>query len=159
MSMEEIDCYIETLRALRAEGLQFVGIHDAIALNWSPTASEANTTYQLLTHMTGSEAWWIHENVGGIDVHRNRESEFGASGDDIAALKARYDGVAQRTEEILRGLAGTDLGELRKTSSDNHPGGRSVRWCIVHIIEHTARHVGHIELTSQLFLAQVGKTT
>ena len=154
MSMEEIETYIEALRSLRAEALQFVDVNDAAALNWTPPAPETNTTYQLLTHMTGSEAWWIQEIIGGADVHRDREAEFAVTGDDIAALKARYEAVAVRSEEVLRGLTGTDLSAMREALSGRH----SVRWCLVHVIEHTARHVGHIELTSQMYQAQVRKT-
>lgn len=153
MSMAEIEMYIETLRDLRAEALEFVGIHDAVATNWSPLPS-ANTVYQLLTHMTGSEAWWIHQIVGGIDIHRNRDAEFAASGDDAGALKARYAAVALRTEEILRGLSTTDLDSMRVVA--DHPGGRSIRWCLTHVVEHTARHTGHIELTSQLYQTRAG---
>ena len=153
MSMEEIESYIETLRALRAEAVQFVDVNDAVALNWTPPAPETNTIYQLLTHMRWSEAWWIQQVIGGADIHRDRPAEFEASGDDIAALKARYEAVAARSEEVLRGLAGTDLDAMRETSHDR----QTVRWCIVHVVEHAARHTGHIELTSQMYQAQASK--
>ena len=103
--------------------------------------------------MTGSEAWWIQEIIGGADVHRDRPAEFAVTGDDIAALKARYGAAAHGSEEVLRGLAGTDLSAMREANSEHH----SVRWCIVHVIEHTARHAGHIELTSQMYQAQARK--
>src|ERR1700682_459605 len=118
MSKQELETYIETLRALRAEALTFVDVDDAVALNWTPPAPETNTIYQLLTHMQWSEAWWIHQVVGGVDIDRDRPSEFEAGGDDIAALKARYEAVATRTKEILRGLAGTALDAMRETSHD-----------------------------------------
>jgi uncharacterized damage-inducible protein DinB len=153
MSMEEINSYIETLRALRAEALRFVDFNDAVAMNWTPPAAETNTLYQLLTHMAGSEAWWIQQVVGGTDVGRNRPAEFAASGDDMAALKARYEAVARRSEEVLRGLSATDLSAMRGSTSDQH----SVRWCILHVIEHTTRHIGHIELTSQMYQALSSK--
>ncbi len=157
MSMEELEGYIESLRALRAEAVQFVDVNDAVALNWTPPAAETNTLYQLLTHMTGSEAWWIQEIIGGANVHRDREAEFAVTGDDIAALKARYEAVAHRSEEVLRGLAGADLNAMRDATSGRRSDPRTVRWCIVHVIEHTARHVGHLELTSQLYQAQSSK--
>ena len=153
MNMEEIENYIEELRALRAEALQSGEVNDAIVLNWTPPAADTNTIYQLLTHLTGSEAWWIHQVIGGEDVHRDRPAEFEAAGNNGAALKTRYETVARRSEEVLRGLAGTDLGAMRDTSHGRQP----VRWCIVHVIEHAARHIGHIELTSQMYRGQARK--
>ena len=97
MSMEEIENYIETLRALRAEAVQSVDVNDAVALNWSLPAAETNTIYQLLTHMMGSEAWWIQQIIGGANIQRDRQAEFASAGDDIAALKARYGAVAGRS--------------------------------------------------------------
>jgi hypothetical protein len=33
----------------------------------------------------------------------------------------------------------------------------TVRWSILHVIEHTAQHVGHMQLTRQLWLAKSKK--
>jgi hypothetical protein len=32
-----------------------------------------------------------------------------------------------------------------------------VRWCILHVIEHYAQHLGHMQLTRQLWLAKLQK--
>jgi hypothetical protein len=32
-----------------------------------------------------------------------------------------------------------------------------VRWCILHVIEHIAQHLGHMQLTRQLWLAKFQK--
>jgi uncharacterized damage-inducible protein DinB len=156
MSMEEVENYVEMLRVLRGEAVKLGEGLDMEALNWRPTAAETNSIYQLLTHMTGSEAWWLHEIVGGADVKRDRPAEFAAKGDDLAALKAKSDTVARRSEAVLHGLSDADLAAMRDTTQGGRSVPCSVRWCILHVVEHTARHVGHIELTRQLWHARKG---
>jgi uncharacterized damage-inducible protein DinB len=150
MNMEEIENYIDMLRALRAEAVPLGEGLDAGALNWRPTATDTNSIFQLLTHIIGSEAWWLHQIVGGVDIHRDRPAEFAVGGTDIASLKVRYEAVARHSEEVLRGLSPADLSVARDTTMGPH----TVRWCIAHVIDHTARHIGHIELTCQLWHAR-----
>ncbi|MBI3734244.1 MAG: DUF664 domain-containing protein [Chloroflexi bacterium] len=147
----EIESYIAQLRDLRAEVVKGIDGLPAEALNWKPSAPDTNSLYVLAAHLAGGESWWIHQVVGGVDVHRNRASEFVAVGDDANTLKAKLDAVARNSEQILRGLSEADL--VKERTADRTAGvqARSTRWCILHVIEHLARHVGHIELTRQLW--------
>ena len=146
----EISTYISILRDLRAEVVKWCDGLPAAALNWRPldqTTTDINSLYVMATHLSGSEAWWIHQIIGGADIGRNRDAEFVATGSDFASLKARLAAVAAQSEAVLNTLSDADLNSER----DNTLGRRTVRWCILHVIEHTARHVGHIELTRQLW--------
>jgi hypothetical protein len=85
--------------------------------------------------------------VGRRKVDRDREAEFRTRGEDIVPLRAMYDAVAGASEEILARLVESDLGVLRGEPPDAH----SVRWCILHVIEHYNEHLGQMRLTRQLW--------
>ncbi len=153
MTLPEVEGYIETLRDLREETLKHVGALEAEALNWKPPVSDTNSIYALATHMAGSERYWIQKNVGGVEVKRDRPAEFAASGADVNALRQQIHEVAQQSEAVLRSLSAADLRSMRKTTLGEH----SVQWCILHVVEHLSRHLGHVELTRQLWEAQAGR--
>ena len=44
-------------------------------VNWRPSPS-SNTIGNLLKHMNGLEAFWIHHVTGGMETQRDRASEF-----------------------------------------------------------------------------------
>lgn len=153
MATSETSTYIALLRDLRAEIVKSCEGLSAEALNWRPLdqpTSDINSLYIMASHLIGSEAWWIHQIIGGMDVKRNRDAEFVASGGDFAPLKERLAAVAAQSERVISQLSDADLDGER----DSTLGRRSVRWCILHVIEHTARHAGHIELTRQLWEKQ-----
>jgi uncharacterized damage-inducible protein DinB len=156
MTIPEVQAYLTQLRDLRAELLKWCDSLPADALNWRPLAhplkgtepiTDTNSIYVMATHVIGSEAWWLQQIIGGMDVHRNRDAEFVATGDDLAALLVRLNAVAMQSETVLSKLAEADLDGERDTTLGKH----TVRWCILHVIEHTSRHIGHIELTRQLW--------
>jgi uncharacterized damage-inducible protein DinB len=149
MSNPEVELYIEELAALRAEMLKHCEGLSAEALNWKPPVKDTNTLYQLITHVTGSDGFWLLSIIGGIDVKRDRAAEFTASGNDLSAVRALIESNAARSNAILRKLTLDDLARVHETNL----GARDGRWCIMHIVEHWSRHVGHAELTRQLWEA------
>jgi len=118
----------------------------ADALNWRPLLEESNPLYVLAYHSLGAERRWIHAVVGQRHSERDRAAEFRGRGDDIPALRALYDVVTRDSEEILARLAAADLDAIR-----SEPRPHSVRWCILHIIEHYNEHLGQMRLTRQLW--------
>jgi len=53
----------------------------------------------------------------------------------------------------LETLAPEQLEELRERRVGNWVGeSKSVRWMILHVLDHAALHVGHMEITHQLLL-------
>jgi len=54
---------------------------------------------------------------------------------------------------VLSSLTEAQLDENRKWQDQMV----SVRWCILHVIEHTAQHIGHMQLTRQLWIANSKK--
>ena len=146
--LAEVETYIERLRDARAETLTTLEGLSVDALNWHPLPDESNSLYALATHSLGAERGWLHELVGQRAIERDRAAEFRARGEDIAALREAYDMVTRASEEILARLAESDMAALRgKDASNRH----TVRWCILHIVEHYSEHLGQMRLTRQLW--------
>ena len=149
-TLPEVEGYIKTLRELRA-GFQEVALSfPPEALNWRPPLPETNSIYVLAVHVLGAEAWWIHELIGGQSTRRNRPAEFVAEGGDLGWLPERMREVAERSEAVLAGLTDADLRSTRQ----RHDETVTVQWGILHIIDHYSRHLGHLELTRQLWAGQ-----
>ncbi len=148
--MSESQTYIERLYELRASTLKTLDGLDADGLNWKPTRKDTNSIFVLATHLIGSERGWIHQVVGQRAVERDRAAEFRARGASADAIRESFDAVARTSEEILSQLTPADL-EAERTGNY---GLRSVRWCILHMIEHYSEHFGQMSLTRQLWQVQ-----
>jgi len=147
--LPEVQAYIERLRAARAEVFETLEGSNADALNWHPLPDETNSLFALATHGLGAERRWLHEQVGRQKIERDRAAEFHARGEDVAALRAAYDTVARESEAILARLVETDMEALREKNT--------VRWCILHVIEHYNEHLGQMRLTRQLWEKRYAK--
>ena len=147
----EVQNYITMLDDLRNRFKETVQDMDADQLNWTPPAKDVNSPYILAYHIAGSETMWIHQIVGQRDVSRDRDAEFQATGNSPAPLNERLDSIAATSCDIIGGLTLDELAQLR--TQPVHRGGDQapVRWCIAHLIEHYAEHLGHLDLTKQLY--------
>jgi uncharacterized damage-inducible protein DinB len=150
MMLAETQTYIERLREMRGNALHALDGSSGAALNWKPTRRETNSPFALATHLIGSERYWIHRIVGGRTIQRDRDAEFRARGSDAQSLRAEFDAVARESETILGALSANDLDAQHETNS----GARSVRWGILHLLEHYSEHVGQMTLTRQVWEAQ-----
>ncbi len=119
------------------------------ALDWSPTPG-ANSLGALVAHATGAERLLIAQAVGGVEIHRDRDAEFGVHGLDVQALVALIDAAAQDTEAILTPMTDEEIAKDRLLRGNPV----TTRWCVVHALEHLAEHLGHAGLTRQLWDAR-----
>jgi hypothetical protein len=119
-------------------------------LNVRPPLPGGNSPYQIVFHCRGMLEWWTREAVLGVDVGRDRDAEFTATG-SIADMTARVDVVRRRLREDV---AAMDLdGPLRGDPSDHYKGtpiGSSARGVLLHALEELAQHHGHLEITRDL---------
>ncbi len=144
----EIETYLERLNGLRGKVWQSLDGLDAAALDWKPLAKDTNSLLILAVHSLGAEHGWIAELIGGEPKTRVRPHEFQARGDDKTELRTRMDTTARETERILSKLTETDLA---RTLQHEAYGTVTVRWGILHVIEHYSEHLGQMELTRQLW--------
>jgi uncharacterized damage-inducible protein DinB len=116
------------------------------ALDWSP-GPDVNTIDVLVAHLAGAERYWIGDLVGGEPSQRVREAEFRVRGRDGAALRAQLDQTLAHSRGVLARLSLEDLGQVRHASISGQSA--TVAWCLLHALEHSAEHVGHIQLMRQ----------
>ena len=122
-------------------------------LNRPLTLPETNTLFALATHLVGAGEFWVLVVAGGRNIPRDRLAEFQASG-SLADLTARYERWIAGLHEVLDALLPDqmeqriDLSRYRSTSSGSEKV--SVREALLHAVEHSALHLGQIQITRQI---------
>lgn len=120
----------------------------ATAIDWKP-GNEMNSVAVIVVHLTGAERFLIGDVVMGESSNRNREAEFKISGmtkDDL--IKRLTDSEAY----MAAALDKLTLADLETTRIHPRHGNQVlVAWTVLHALEHTATHVGHINMTLQLW--------
>jgi hypothetical protein len=149
----EVKGYLDAIEGLRGAMRRAVEGVDAQGLNWNPLPGEANSLYAIVSHMCFSEPALIHTRITGQPMEGGYPNVFASRGDDPQELFSRLDQVGQTTHSLMEGLTAEDMDR-----SIDPGGGRPSRtlreWIIVHL-RHQALHLGHIEITKQLYEAGV----
>jgi uncharacterized damage-inducible protein DinB len=116
------------------------------ALDWTP-GPDINSFCVLIVHMTGAERYWIGDVAGEQPSGRVREEEFQAQGLDHNTLRKRLADSLKFAHEILESLSLQDL--ERQRISPRNGQNFTVGWALSHALEHTALHVGHMQILRQ----------
>ncbi len=111
-----------------------------------------NSISVLVTHLAASQRWWIGEVVAGRAMHRDRDAEFRAEDADTAVLIARLHGAAALVREILSALTSATLDQTRLYRGQPV----TVRWILLRLLAHTARHVGQMQIIEKLWASRDG---
>jgi len=133
--------FVETINLLHDDMVKAVdGLTDA-EINWRhPHLS--NTIGILLRHVAGSERYWIVEVVGGRPIHRRRETEFAGERLEKEPLVDSLRSAQAEVTGIVGKMAPREL-----TDEVQHQAGHVTKaWAILHSIQHTAYHLGQIQL-------------
>jgi uncharacterized damage-inducible protein DinB len=157
--LSELENYLQRIDDLRGQAAGLLAGLPQEALDWRPLPGVApapgeekvegttNSLAVLATHIAGAEHFWIGEIVAGHPPSRDRDAEFEVRGLGAAELVTRLEQVAAETAEVFAALQPEDLEGTREARGRTVP----VRWCILHIVDHTALHLGHMQLTYQLW--------
>jgi len=124
---------------------QFRDISDT-DLNRPLELPESNTALVLATHLIGAAEYWVLQVAGGQDVGRERSAEFRATG-TAAELVARYERWLTAMQQMFQTLPEDRLEQPARRFSGEPI---TVRDALLHAVEHSALHQGHLELTRQL---------
>jgi uncharacterized damage-inducible protein DinB len=138
--------YVLNLNELHDEILNVLKDLPPAALDWSP-APDINSINVLVIHTAGAQRFLIGEVVAGDPAHRDREDEFKVRGLDTGLLAQRLTESLAYIRSTLDGMTVEDLASPR----DLRGRERSVAWILDHALKHTATHMGHIQLTRQLW--------
>jgi uncharacterized damage-inducible protein DinB len=138
-----LDYYRETM-ITKIEGLS-----DEQA-RWKP-AETANSLLTLIVHLTGVEMGWFQGQIAGRAIERDREAvEERVNVTTVADAVGAYRAECARSNAVLDEVSSLD--DPCKGES-----GYSNRWVLVHMLEETARHAGHADITRELIDGTVGQ--
>jgi uncharacterized damage-inducible protein DinB len=160
--LSELDNYLQRIEDLRGQVRDLIADLPAEALNWRPIeGDDTNSLAVLATHIAGAEHFWVGEVVGGGPPTRDRDAEFAAQASDASELVRLLEETGTETQEVFAALTEADPSSPSGQSLDGTRQARGrtipVRWCILHVIDHTALHLGHMQLTYQLWNRGQGK--
>jgi len=144
----EIDMLLAYLDQYREIMIWKIEDLDENQARFRPTEN-GNSLLNLIVHLAGVEWSWSEQVIAGNEVNRDRDAEFREMDEvGVAAAIDGYRKACARTNEIARGMKPDDkcLGEA----------GFSVRWVLLHLVEETARHAGHADITRELIDGKTG---
>jgi uncharacterized damage-inducible protein DinB len=139
------DCHNGIFEAL--EGLP------PAALDWVP-GQDMNSIAVLLAHITGSERYWIGDIAAQEPSNRDRDAEFRVHGVGMDVLKKRLADNLEYARYALDKMSLQDLETTRTRPSDGRE--YTMAWALLHALEHATSHLGHIQMTRQLWKQSKG---
>ena len=140
--------YLERLQSLHEDMKKTINRLPQTALDWVP-APGMNSLCVLVVHAAGAERYWIGDVACQDSSDRNRAAEFEVRGLEAANLEARLDQSLSFAGDALAGLKLVDLKEARTSPRDDRKF--TAGWALAHALEHTALHLGHAQVTRQLW--------
>ena len=141
---------------LKCEGLGDVDAHRALI-----PSSPLMTVAGILSHLRWAEELWFREVLlgqpgqgrgfgpGADDVE---DPEFLVEGIPLATLLREYDEECARSDAAIAGHALDASG----STVIHSVGTASLRWILLHMLEETARHAGHLDLIRELLDGETG---
>ncbi len=139
--------YFERLQVLHRHLAEAIADLPASALDWVP-GPQMNSLAVLIVHLTGAQRYWIGDVAGQEPSGRDREAEFIAGGLEAAVLQESLDRTLAHSRSVLERLSVQDLTATRVSARDGRDC--TVMWALLHALEHTALHLGQVQITRQL---------
>jgi uncharacterized damage-inducible protein DinB len=115
------------------------------------------TLHGIVRHLENVERSWFREFFNGETglrfdwTEEDPDADFRAEGVPMADLLAAYAAETARCDAVIAAAPSLDA-----TAADAD-GTYSLRWIIVHLIEETGRHLGHIDLLREQADGEVGE--
>jgi uncharacterized damage-inducible protein DinB len=102
----------------------------------------------VVKHLAGVEQSWFRQRFAGEEVALPGDDDADAAfriepGETVASVLAFYRESVQQSRRIV---SNSSLDDLSAGDSHDLYGRVSLRWILVHMIEETARHAGHLDL-------------
>jgi uncharacterized damage-inducible protein DinB len=117
------------------------------------------TILGVVKHLAYVEAWWFQDIFGGRDLtypwtDEDPDAEFRVGGDET--VESVMDLYASMTSESRAAAAGASLDDLSRKVHPRRGTSFSLRWIYLHMIEETARHLGHLDILRELIDGETG---
>ena len=152
---ETLDGFLDWYRAVVERKVDGLNPDDAKRM-MTPTGMSA---LGILKHLGWVERGWFREIFAGegveaIDVDGDNSAEFAIGSDDtVESVIAFYRGEVEQARRIAREALSLDALSAREANYREHV---SLRWVMVHMLEETARHAGHLDLMREEIDGHVG---
>ncbi|MGD9711589.1 MAG: DinB family protein [Thermomicrobiales bacterium] len=154
------DATIALFRQLCDQVLETLdGMPEDAMSSWrtSQAHGDISTMYGMATHIAGAGEFWTLQAVGGVELNRVRLREFSATG-SIDLLRQRYDAWLGQLEALIHQLSEEDLQSVYRREANPAHGVSAAEKTkaeyILHALEHTALHLGHMQVQRQLWDAE-----
>ena len=142
----EYDVLFETLHNLRSVvAWKLANLDDATAK--ASVVPSATTLLGLVHHLAWVEAWWFQSVFAGRDVDwpfdrdEDRDAEFRMRDEHtVDGILDVYERNVVISNEIISSAPSLDV--TVKPGETEY----SLRWILAHMIDETARHVGHMDI-------------
>jgi hypothetical protein len=148
--------FLAKLDEMTGQVVRLMTAAPAAALDWQP-GPDTNAAPAIVTHALGATRHWIIAIIGGRSSDRVREAEFRAGSGNMKDLRERVQQLLIEAREVMEPMSTADFDATcqaaRMTGSAfaaENPN-MSVRSAALHVVEHLGTHIGHLELTLQLF--------
>ncbi|WP_203669564.1 DinB family protein [Cellulomonas pakistanensis] len=130
------------------------GLDDEQALRRSVPAS-ALTAAGLVKHLTGVERYWFSIDFAGLPLDPPWGDDAPGAfvpgpEESLASLVAGYEAECARSAEVAAGAALDDRARADDCAF-------TLRYALVHLIQETARHCGHLDLLRESIDGQTGE--
>jgi len=107
----------------------------------------------IVKHLAYVERGWFNVRFAAEEVKVDPDAVFRVEPEDtVASVLAFY---RDSVKESRRIAAGASLEDVSKSESP-HYGSVSMRWILVHMLEETARHGGHLDLMREQIDGRTG---
>jgi Protein of unknown function (DUF664) len=152
---ETLEGFLEWYRAVVERKVDGLTPDDAKRV-MTPTGMSA---LGVLKHLGWVERGWFRETFAGedveaIDMDGDNSAEFVISSDDtVESVVAFYRAEVEHSRRISSNAPSLDSLSAKETSYREQV---SLRWIMVHMLEETARHAGHLDLMREEIDGQVG---
>ncbi|GAA5013332.1 DinB family protein [Actinopolymorpha pittospori] len=148
--------WLETQRAIvhwKCEGLSDVDAHRSV-LATSPLMTMAG----IVSHLRWTEQMWFEVLFLGRPADGPQFSEDPEDADmmveglPLARLLEEYGQQCALSNEIVAAHSLDDVGKHPDFTS----AGATLRWMVIHMVEETARHLGHLDTIRELLDGETG---
>ena len=143
----EVQVFAGRLDEIRRQAGDAIQDLDEQGLNFLPLENDASSLAVIIHHMAGVEQFWLRQIIGGVDIGRNRPDEFIATAMKVEELEHLMAEVSRATWDVLDKLVAEQLNE----TMDARGEPRSVVWCLLAAMDHLSSHLGHLQLTRQMY--------
>jgi Protein of unknown function (DUF664) len=152
---ETLEGFLDWYRAVVERKVDGLTLDDAKRV-MTPTGMSA---LGVLKHLGWVERGWFRETFAGegveaIDMEGDNSAEFAIGSDDtIESVIAFYRAEVDESRRVSSDAPSLDALSAKETRYREQV---SLRWIMVHMLEETARHAGHLDLMREEIDGQVG---